>query len=71
MTTTTAIWVLGDAVGNSSVLLTAVQEGGETAITLTVTVRGGVSDVHTALAALRAEIQRAAAGRREAVRWTL
>lgn len=58
--TTTKAWLLG------GVLVTAVTEGHESAVTLTVTTSAAITDARTALAALAAEIQRAALERREA-----
>ena len=62
----THLWQLGGA------LVTAVHEGAETAITLTVTTPGSVIDARAALVALSAAITDAAARRRreEAPKWT-
>lgn len=55
----TRCWLL------AGVVVTTVTEGGETAITLTVTARGGVPDVRAALATVATALQQAASERRE------
>ena len=55
----TQVWMLG------GVLVTTVQEGGETCITLTATVPGDVDTVRQALATLATALQEATQQRRE------
>jgi hypothetical protein len=55
----TQCWLL------AGVVVTTVQEGGETAITLTCTTPGFVADVRAALTAVNAALQAAARERRE------
>jgi hypothetical protein len=55
----TRLWLLG------GVVVTAVQEGAETAITLTCTTHQVVDDPRNALAALATALQAAASERRE------
>ena len=55
----TRLWPLAD------VLVTAVQEGGETAITLTCTTPAAITDPRAALATVATALQAAARERRE------
>jgi hypothetical protein len=55
----TRLWLL------AGVVVTAVTEGNETAITLTCTTAGVVTDVRSALAKVGAALQQAAQERRE------
>lgn len=56
----TRLWLL------AGVLVTAVQEGAETAVTLTATIPGSVTDPRAALTTLAAALQQAAQERRTA-----
>ena len=59
----TRCWLL------AGVVVTAVQEGGETAITLTVTTPGIVADARAALATLATALQAPAYERRAVTAW--
>ncbi len=60
----TRLWLLG------SVLVTAIQEGGESTVTLCCTAPGSVDDVRVALAAVAKALQAAVKERNEATVWT-